>query len=514
MTTYVYGKLTKTKFFTPNRAYTHSTSFPVSLNVNSNHPCLITKDSVQVFYNSPVFNSYVTVFEEEVSKLYSVDGKTTIIRSKVDLDTLYTFRVIEETKSIRVCELMKYDEMLWVGRNTYGKLLMSNRKCEVNTPIGRGECILQNNKHPKTIKVKLWKVEDENLFFVEIDNPIKDSIEVHVDEIKDNCMRVFVKEELLGFYIFGVSSDLVLNSFVEVSVLGQTDDKLILKYQDYTGFIKLNNVDPEFFSSTRKSKSLKGRIIEIKGGQFELSQEQKISVPFDIDDPEISSESVDLEDNALPNIDTLSDILNLIKKLTENKKYDEVHETYYKYINTLSSNDRDNLSIVYCNFLEYIGDDVVKEIKKISKHCTDKFIEKVGLSSTKDDVIEYCYNKIKTRDLYAKYLEMCYQTNKEIKNYPYMDIAVDMIYKYENNPRIEVEKIIGNSKCGWMAYLENEKDEYKRLLFRRVVNLKWKVSDMKEWYRMWMNFEKEEGGNVDEVRSRAKEFVESVKNKA
>ncbi|WUR02076.1 ribosome biogenesis factor RRP5 [Vairimorpha necatrix] len=541
MPTYIYGKLTKSKFYTPHRTYSHKTSFPQKMHINKYLPCVLDdSNNLQVFYNSAVFNSFLTIEEEEVYKLFSKDNKTTITKTKIEPNTLYTFKVIEETNSLRICEIFKYD-INWVGKHTTGKIKHQKKKNEIITPIGKGECVLQNNKHNKQVSAILWKIKDDKMFFVEIDNPVKDAIEVTVDTVRENFLmvsnenikgivftneineyddikrkkktiKVYVKEELLGFYIFEILSAININDYIEAKVVKKLDNKYTLEYQTYSGFINTTNMD-QFMSNNNKAMTIKGRIINIKDGEFELSQVQNISVPFDA----VVSESEEIEeDEELECSGTLMDLLASIKRYTEDKKYKEVRELYYKHINTLNSTDKDNLSLVYCNFLQYTTSDttdLIKEMKKVVGHCSDKFLDKVGSVSDNFEVIEFCYKKKLSRELYTKYIDMCYKLGKKITDYNYMDVAVDYIYKYEDTPRIKTEKIIGNIKPGWIKYIENETQDYKRILFRRVVNMDWKVGDMKEWYRMWMQYEKENNGNVDEVRTRAKEFVESIKNK-
>lgn len=537
MSTYIYGKLTKSRFYTPNKTYSHKISFPVGMIINHYVPCKIDDtNQLQVFYVSPVFNSYLTVAEENVYKLYALDNKMTITKTAIEPNKLYTFRIIEETNSLRVCEIYKND-ILWVGKKTTGKIKLNKKNCEVITPFGRGECLLQNNSYIKNLNVILWKIQNDKMWFVEVDNPVTGNIEVTIDSVRDTfilvsnenirgllfkttdndledtkrekkVLRVYVKEELLGFYIFDVYSDLVLGEYIEATVVKKTDSHLLLKYQSHNGIISNGNVDPLIFN--KKFSKIKGKIINITDGKFELSQIQQISVPFDIQN---ISDSEDVkEDTEISN--TLTDILNLIKKYTEGKRYKEVTDIFYKHINTLNSTDKDNLCLVYCNFLQYTIQDkhlLLKEIKKVFKLCSDKLIVKLGLVSDNIDIIEYCYRKSTNKDLYKKYLEMCYKLDIEVTDYSYLDVAINFIYKYEDMPRIKTEKIVGNNKAGWISYINNEDDDYKRILFRRVVDMKWKINDTKEFYRMWMQFEKEHNGNVEEVRTRAKAFVENIK---
>ena len=295
MSTYIYGKLTKSRFYTPNKTYSHKISFPVGMIINHYVPCKIDDtNQLQVFYVSPVFNSYLTVAEENVYKLYALDNKMTITKTAIEPNKLYTFRIIEETNSLRVCEIYKND-ILWVGKKTTGKIKLNKKNCEVITPFGRGECLLQNNSYIKNLNVILWKIQNDKMWFVEVDNPVTGNIEVTIDSVRDTfilvsnenirgllfkttdndledtkrekkVLRVYVKEELLGFYIFDVYSDLVLGEYIEATVVKKTDSHLLLKYQSHNGIISNGNVDPLIFN--KKFSKIKGKIINITDGKF------------------------------------------------------------------------------------------------------------------------------------------------------------------------------------------------------------------------------------------------------
>lgn len=572
MSTYLYGKLTKSKFYTPTRTYSHITTFPNNLKVNTYLPILYA-DSIKVFYKSPVFNSYVLSVEENVTKIFSYDDKLTIIKkTNLDDSKLYTVKIINETDTLRVCEIYSFDQC-FVGKITDGKLEMRKNRYFVNTIFGVHPCILQNNTLKKKIDVKIWKMEGNKMMFVEINNPVSGHYEVNVDDIRENFVLVskdnvrgviicnnidevahniivdkeiaqnvnekensnrncdndndpkkrklnkndkytgntktalvYVKEELLGFYIFDFVKKIKINDQIEALITERLKDRLVLKFQTYTGFIKLENV------KTNAKNYITGKIIDFDGVSFELSQIQAISISFNekIEEEEIINK---------PKFDAIDDIYDKIKKYTEFKRFDNITELYYKTIGTLSTEDQNNLTIVYINVLclrhsydEITTIEIIKELKKILKWCTN--IEQIGLNTNIIEVIEYIYKKEKTRKLYSHLLEQYFINDKDTtnlikNNIDFISLSIKYIYKYDTNPKLVVEKIIDNSFEGWKSYIEN--DTNKRLLFRRVVNMKWKTHEMKEWFRMWMKFEKDEGGNVDEVREKAIEFVKNNK---
>lgn len=577
MNTYLYGKLTRNKFYTPARTYTHNTSFPAHLKINTYHPVLYT-DKIQIFYTSPIFNTYVISVEENVTKLYSQDEKLTIIK-KVDLldSKMYTVKIVNETDTLRICEIYEYDQC-FVGKQIEGKLEIRKNKYFVITPFGIHPCILQNNIIKKKIDVKIWKMEGNKMMFVEINNPIKGQIEVNINEIRDNiilvskdnirgviisnildefssdkiCVNkenmlktdklydnlrkgnhnkiktkkrkiilhdadnkeknelktllVYVREELLGFYIFDIVKKIKINDQIEAVIISKLDDRLVLKYQTYNGFIKLENI------RTNVKNLITGKIIKIDNDGFEISQIQGISISFD---EKIDSEEI-VEKNSS---DTINDIYNKIKKFAEFKRYDNITDLYYKIISSLSTVDMNNLTIVYINvlFLRHSNDEIstheiINELKKTLKWCTN--VEQIGLNTNSLEIIEYIFKKTKTRKLFYHLLKQSFINRKDTfnlikNNLEYISSSIELIYKYDKNPKLIVEKVIDNSFEGWKGYIENESN--KRVLFRRVINMKWKTNEMKEWFRMWMKYEKEKGNNVDEVREKAIEFVKNNK---
>lgn len=90
-------------------------------------------------------------------------------------------------------------------------------------------------------------------------------------------------------------------------------------------------------------------------------------------------------------------------------------------------------------------------------------------------------------------------------------LAIPLLYKHGDNQRVRIENLTIKNRESWMEYIKCERGEYKRYLFRRVVEYDWNKKDMKMWFQLWMEFEKKENGDLEEVRSRAKEYIEKLK---
>lgn len=69
------------------------------------------------------------------------------------------------------------------------------------------------------------------------------------------------------------------------------------------------------------------------------------------------------------------------------------------------------------------------------------------------------------------------------------------------------EGFIDQSYNNWMVYLKNENGEYKRGLFRRMASMKFKPNEIKNIFKLWLEFEENRHGNVGEIQRLAQEYV-------
>lgn len=143
-------------------------------------------------------------------------------------------------------------------------------------------------------------------------------------------------------------------------------------------------------------------------------------------------------------------------------------------------------------------------------------LEKIKLSTEVSFLIySLYYRKYPNIDSYVKILSFSIKNNKEIESLidnERLETFVDVIYKTaKKDARTRIEKVISNYKKIWHPYIKAESNniEYCRGLYRRVVDEEWKYEEVKGWYKRWLEFEKLNKGNEDEVKEKAKKFVSS-----
>lgn len=570
--THLYGKITKNKFITP------TSSYPIeSLNMTTGmHPVRLT-DKIEVFYQAPIFNSYLISNEENVSVLFSVDGKVTITRDKIRRDTLYTFRTVKDTNSLRVAEIYKFD-VFYPGFKAKGEVEWKRTKTGkkvsiVKTKYGCGYVNLQNNDGSTAIDVVLYK-KDQHLHFVQVGEPVTGIVELSVTKIiSDNnygvknlnikgilvaserheigdTVKCAVKDECFGNYFFVEHVELKIGSVIEAKVESWEKDGVILKYGEYSGYMPIRE------SGTRRcKKSVRGVVYDFDDKTFLLSKRRNtkmeltrreginLSVPFDIEEESKSDSSVE-EDvvgenrslaaerkraKTMNEVDFIMDIkahpgeampvIRYIQYKMEMDEMDAPKSIFKEYLPKVCGEEKDKLCVSFINYLIFMRDaECFKTIKKLAKTCSPKFLEIVASNSEDIQVLRFYFEKTKTKKSFRMYLDALFKENEVEanrlmeKNKEFLSVSIDLIYKHCSNPRTITERLLIDKKDVWLSYIKNETGSYLRGLYRRVVDRKWKVADMKAFYRMWLEFEKENNGNIEEVKTRAKEYVESVKN--
>jgi hypothetical protein len=563
-TTFLYGKVHGNKFFTPTRKY----EIEQVRQAAELHP-LRLGEKAEVFFSGEIFNSYLTSTEEKVSRLYSVDGKVTITRDHIDENRLYTFRIIEENETVRIAELYKNDVLFPGYRSTgtvfYVKTAKREKMPFVKTRIGSGPVILQNNDNEEEIDVLLYKT-DGRLYFVQINRPVAGPVRLQVTskigsgaykvergsirgilnsgkshEIEES-VECDVQSVELGYYFFTEHVPLVVGSVIEARVSKYTRDRVLLAFNGRSGYMLLPH------GSRRPGSVVRGVVSEIGDGGFVLERKAvpttaELSVPFEFEEEESSSSSsseVGPNDRSLAaerkrarvvnEEDLLMDIkahpteaMPVIRYIQHKIEIGEAaapRRIFKEYLPRLEGREKDNLCISYVNYLMYVKDrEVMSCVRRLAKMCSPVFLETVASNTEELGVLQLYYEKRRDRKSFKMYLDRAAREDKE-KAYKMLSehrefpgAVVELIYKHYGDARKRLEKILVDKKDMWVAYLKHESGSYLRGLYRRVVERQWKVADMKEFYRMWLEFERESNGNVDEVKLRAREYVESVKSR-
>ncbi|TBU15381.1 hypothetical protein CWI41_060590 [Ordospora colligata] len=265
-----------------------------------------------------------------------------------------------------------------------------------------------------------------------------------------------------------------------------------------------------------------------------------LSVPFDIEDEmeqdvekkvigdsktleaERKRKSVINEDDIVMEIKahpgSAMPVIKYMQYKIEIEEHDAPRQIFEKHVARMEGDEKDKLCIAYVNYLVFVNDDEwIKTVRRLSKICNPKFLEVVSLNTDDEDVLKLYFDTDASRKSFGMYLEKLFKENENNaiafveSHLEFLSTSIDLVYKYCNNPRMIVERLITDKKDAWIAYIKNESGVYLRSLYRRVIDKKWKVNDMKEFYKMWLEYEKENDGNVEEVKLRAKEYVNKVK---
>ncbi|AFM98427.1 hypothetical protein EHEL_060540 [Encephalitozoon hellem ATCC 50504] len=572
--TYLYGRILNRKFIAPSGSYEIE-----PLNMASGMHPVRYNGKIEVFYVSPIFNSYLVSREENVNVLFSVDGKVTITNDEVDKDVLYTFRVVRETDDLRVAEIYKFDTF-YPGFKTTGEVKWKKDNdgrmvYNVETRYGSGTLLLQNNDVKGVVSVVLYK-KDKQLHFVQVDDPVSGVLKMTVVSavsgnsygVRNGNIRGFlvasngykagdtvecvVRRVGLGNYMFAEYAELKIGSTIEARVKDYGRDRIYLEYEGHEGYMMMSES-----ARKRYGEYVRGVLYDIKDGVFLMSTKRtsglkeaeegvNLSVPFDISDVEDESSSTVEEDEgsvskslnaerkrskAVTEEDILMDIrahpgeaMPVIKYIQYKIEIGEEGgpgKVFYEFLPKIEGEEKDKLCISFVNYLMFVKDtECLKTIRRLAKICSPRFLDVVASNTDDIQVLKFYFEKTNTKKSFRMYLDVLFKADKEEamrlveKHKEFLSISIGMIYKYCDSPRAWVEKLLVDKKDVWISYIRNEKGAYLRSLYRRVVDKKWKVSDMKEFYKMWLEYEKENNGNVEEVKLRAKEYVESVKNKS
>lgn len=558
--TYLYGDVFKQKFSTPDKTY-EIEPLPVSCTM---FPARLTGDHLEIFFAGPTFNTYVLSEEERICILRSYDDKMTICKTKLSLKRLHTVRIIHEDEKLREVELYEFNN-LFPGYRSTGTIELRDSNTYISTPECRGVLKLQNNVHKPITDCLLYKIENGNYYFVEINNPIERCTVTVVKDLKVNkivengnihgilldCksnkheIDVFVKRESLGTYVF---IEDIKEGIATVDLIEKRGKVYRVGYKGFIGECVDKNVN----------KTMKGMIYDIIGNSFKFKrfEQNKGDVVEKIangNNTEIKTEkcSSSIKDKAMSNQADEENLSENKKQKTNNKKTSDFQEVvitkqfkieseeqiendqfkaieyiknkmkdtknilplFNKYISLLEK--KDHLSIFYLQHLHEKNIFTISEFSRIMKLSSPNFY-KIAVESFSDkDTLEHIYKKKKTKACFIKLLDLAEDKIDFIKKHSsdYSDYAIDYAYKNLKNPRLTVESIIGSNYGGWMAYIRNESGDYKRGLFRRVIQLSFSKEEMKNIFKQWMEFEESTGGNIIEVKQQAENYITNSSKK-
>lgn len=141
------------------------------------------------------------------------------------------------------------------------------------------------------------------------------------------------------------------------------------------------------------------------------------------------------------------------------------------------------------------------------------FIHKITDHFSKKDVLQTVFKKKKTKKCFGKFLPVVDDKIKFMRENPeFVESSIQYAYKSMQNQRVVVEGFIDQSYINWMVYLKNENGEYKRGLFRRMVSMKFKLNEIKNIFKLWLEFEENCHGNVGDVQRLGREYVNKQQN--
>jgi hypothetical protein len=213
-------------------------------------------------------------------------------------------------------------------------------------------------------------------------------------------------------------------------------------------------------------------------------------------------------------------VIRYIQHKMEVGELEAPKKIFNEHLPRLEGKEKDDLCISYVNYLLYMKDKEVSScVRRLAEICSPSFLEAVASSTEDLGILKMYHEKHRDKRSFRMYAERMILTDREAgykmlsEEKDFLGLLVDLLYKHYDEPRKRVEKALVDKKEMWIAYLRNESGSYLRGLYRRAVDRRWRVAEMKEFYRMWLEFERESGGNVEEVKLRAREYVEGVKNK-
>ncbi|KAM0674757.1 rRNA biogenesis protein rrp5 [Gurleya vavrai] len=222
---------------------------------------------------------------------------------------------------------------------------------------------------------------------------------------------------------------------------------------------------------------------------------------------------------------TYENVEDFKKSIEKIESIDKQKQIIENEINRLTDIKREEMCNFYIDFIIKNDENIYEALRKYYKTNNELFftntIEKMKNLENCNSIflILKLYFKTYKNESSFKYLLEYNLKNKiedcEIfKNKSMLKYAVNSFYKIvPKEARVRIEQIIFKDFEMWNNYIKNEINniEYCRTLFRRVVNLDWTLDETKDWFKKWLEFEKNNNGNQEEVKNKAKEYVLNYK---
>ncbi|KAM0677761.1 rRNA biogenesis protein rrp5 [Binucleata daphniae] len=221
-------------------------------------------------------------------------------------------------------------------------------------------------------------------------------------------------------------------------------------------------------------------------------------------------------------------------------EYENITDSNEKkaYIENKMQNSKENDKYeFYCILLAKLmileKENVYEIVKKYYKTNSEAFfaevietLENYNIENNKEyqNIYKLYYKTYKNEPAYQKLVK--YNLNNKIEDdniykNEHKHLAIPILYELApNEARVRTEKILHKDYNAWKTYIETEIQyksvntiEYIRNLFRRAVENGFSVSETKDMFKKWLEFEKKNDGDCEEVTNKAKEYVEKI-NKA
>lgn len=480
-------------------------------------PVKVIGQKAEIFFSSPIFNTFPLSVENGVTILKSYDEKLTFIKEILPENVLYTVKIVSEDDKTREVGIFKYDEF-FPGFKTRGTVTLKNGKPFFNCSRGVCQIVLQSNDPKKETEAVLAALDADGPIFAETGKPIERTTVRIVKDLNNHKIvenghikgilidardrkvgeevAVYVKNIYPGSYCF--VEDIKAGP-AEVELIGREGSIYKVRYKHFVGECKDRHV----------SKRMKGVIYDLKGDSFKfrLENEEKRTTDFE---KLVVPKRMKITDESDVKGDQLKAIEYIRYIIDRGNEENDVIDLFRKYMKRISSND--SLGLFYLQYLVNNKKLTDAEVKSVLKLTTDKF---AGLASEKLDkieVIQMIYNVKKSQSGYKKLLDDAKNKQKLMSENPeFLDVSIRYAYEKMDNPRSTVEKIIDNKFKHWLLYASLEDGNSRRGLYRRMTDMKFKKAEMKELFKTWLAFEESIGGNIEEVHRLANEYVQSSK---
>ncbi|KAI4290903.1 hypothetical protein PAPHI01_0177 [Pancytospora philotis] len=524
---YIYGEAYNGKFSTVGKTYKmEQCAVKCGMCVAQ-----LVADEARVFFAGPVFNSYVLSSCDGTATVQSFDEKRTVVHADLPADTLVALKTVSETADVRTAALYAYDE-LFPGLVTAGIVEWAGGVAIIKTANAEGEIILQSNVQKAPTECILWRQEGPKCAFVEINNPV-DRCSVGIIKSMRNT-KIVANGNVRGILknykgcateVEAVVDRVCLGSYIFSLAEGQDNTpaaKRVAEPAAAAGAAPNAAPAAPTGSDARPARSSKkARSEPCEGKSKRVKKADEAEIPAAPEQEQVYEEPAPVQPRRTAGFETI--IVHIQQKILDEadiggnqyraidyirnqaEQGADVLPLFNKYITGLER--RDELCLYYMMYLERRGRLSALEFARMLKMAGPAFYKKSAQIFTDQALLQQLYRHRKSKDCFLKLLDLADDKVEFLKsNRDYTDAAIDYVYEHLDEPRVVVESIIDGSFASWRAYLRNESGVYKRGLFRKLVAMGFRKEEMKAVFNLWLEFEEQTGGNVDEVREHARKY--------